>query len=58
MKRFEQIIEDTYERLGLSEEKGEKDETTADNYGLISNQNIRFTQNESSVESDRENEEN
>ncbi len=33
MKRFEQIIEDTYERLGLSEEKGEKDENTADNKG-------------------------
>ena len=33
MKRFEQIIEDTYKRLGLSEEKDEKDENTADNKG-------------------------
>lgn len=33
MKRFEQIIEDTYKRLGLSEEKDEKDESTADNEG-------------------------
>jgi len=33
MKRFEQIIEDTYKRLGLSEEKDDEDESTADNEG-------------------------